>query len=83
LIPKKRNLLVWNQGNWCTFDSMVRNKGYKTCRTGHVTIKPTSFCATLHCTNYPQPPQRNVRRQFWSVRKCYDVQLGRYWETKD
>jgi len=29
------------------------------------------------------PPQRNLRRQCLGVRRCYDVQLGRYWETKD
>jgi len=28
------------------------------------------------------PPQRNLRRQCRGVRRCYDVQLGRYWETK-
>jgi len=33
---------------------MVRNKGYKTYQTGHVTIKLTSFCVTLHCTHYPR-----------------------------
>ena len=30
LIPKKQYLLLWNQSIWCTFNSMVRNKGYKT-----------------------------------------------------
>jgi len=34
---------------------MVRNKGYKTYQTGHVTVKPTSFCVTLHCINCPKP----------------------------
>jgi len=29
------------------------------------------------------PPQRNLRRQRVGVRRCYVVQLGRYWETKD
>ena len=29
------------------------------------------------------PPQRNFRRQCLGVRGCYDVQLGRFWETKD
>ena len=28
-------------------------------------------------------PQPNLRRQCLGVRRCYDVQLGRYWETKD
>jgi len=34
---------------------MVHSKGYKTYQTGHVTIKLTSFCVTLHCTNCPRP----------------------------
>jgi len=34
---------------------MVNNKGYKTHHTDHVAIKLTSFCVTLHCTNYPRP----------------------------
>jgi len=29
------------------------------------------------------PPQRNRRRQCLGVRRCYDVRLGRYWESKD
>jgi len=29
------------------------------------------------------PLQRNIRRQCLGVRRCYDVQLERYWETKD
>ena len=29
-------------------------KGYKIYRSGHVTIKLSSFCVTLHCTNYPR-----------------------------
>ena len=29
------------------------------------------------------PPQRNLRRQCLGVSRCYGVQLGRYWETKD
>jgi len=48
-------LLLWNQNNWCTCDSVVRNKGCKTYQTGHVTIKLTSFCLTLHCINCPKP----------------------------
>ena len=36
-----------------------------------------------HSTAELSPPQRNLRRQCLGVRKCYDVQLGRYWETKD
>ena len=27
---KNQYLLLWNQSLWCTFDSMVRNKAYKT-----------------------------------------------------
>jgi len=30
---------------------LVRNKVYKTYQAGHVTIRLTSFCVTLHCTN--------------------------------
>ena len=30
MIPKNQYLLLWNQSIWCTFDSMVRNNGYKT-----------------------------------------------------
>jgi len=29
------------------------------------------------------PPQRHLRRQCLGFRGCYDVQLGRYWETND
>jgi len=29
------------------------------------------------------PAQKNLLRQCLGVRRCYDVQLGRYWETKD
>jgi len=36
-----------------------------------------------HSSTGLSPPQRNLRRQFLGVRWCYDVQLGRYWETKD
>jgi len=33
---------------------MIRDKGYKIYGSGHVTIKLSSFCVTLHCTNYPR-----------------------------
>jgi len=36
-----------------------------------------------HSTTGLSPPERNLRRQCLRVRRCYDVQLGRYWETKD
>ena len=47
--------VLWNQSIWCIFDSMVNNKSYKTHQTDHVEIKLTSFCVSLHCTNYPRP----------------------------
>jgi len=52
LISKNQYLLLWNQSLWCTFDSMVRNKGYKT-HIGLVTHK-SNYCnivlwnASLH-----------------------------------
>ena len=51
-ISKKQYLLLWNHSSWCTFDSMFRDKGYKTYQSGHVTLKLSSFCVTLRCTNY-------------------------------
>jgi len=52
LIPKNQYLLLWNQSLWCTFDSMVRNKAYKT-HIGLVTHQ-SNYCkmvlwnASLH-----------------------------------
>jgi len=51
---KKQYLLLWSQSKWCTFYSIVSDKGYKIYRSGHATIKLSSFCVTLHCTNYPR-----------------------------
>jgi len=46
-----------------------------------VDTQPSSWEADT--TTGLSPPQRNLRRQCLGVRRCYDVQLGRYWETKD
>jgi len=36
-----------------------------------------------HSTTYLSPPQRNLHRQCLGVRRCYDAQLGRYWENNN
>jgi len=54
---------------------MVHNKGYKTYQTGHVSIKLTSHCVTLHCTNYPRPLSsvsnsgQNSKTRVWGAEK--------------
>jgi len=52
MISKNQYLFPWNQSIWCTFDSIVRNKGYKT-HTGLATPR-SNYCnmvmlnASLH-----------------------------------
>jgi len=51
LFQKNQYLLLWNQSLWCTCDSMVRNKAYKT-HIGLVTHQ-SNYCI-IHCTKYPR-----------------------------
>ena len=72
-------LLLWNQSIWCTFDSMVRNKGYKThiglvthrgvTRGGRVAQFPgrqITMGAPNHCGAAPKSP-KNIASTFFNA----------------